>query len=412
MSLESRDDLASELLAATQDEVGETPLFEALEGLLAFCITAAAVGNSEIVSLLLLSSANPNHISHQEMVARFSGREVDPKETEAATSTLSASLQSQVLDHIARTNSPSDSKAEALSPPHGQLEPATGPEDQEPKTDIGPVGDPSEPTGQEDSDHPPSPAGEAESKEPEMQRSGAVPEPTSPGTPRAEREGAAQVGSLTGSTDPARPDQSEEQEVRPPEEQTEVRPDESVKAGSATEPGPKPLSSLHVIEHSPMVAVRSQPWMQSPVIAHLRPGQHVNLGEWDATQQWRRVVSEDGGWLPVWHPTLGCLVTLVGVEAYPLKRDFDRLPGPSVSEVWEELYSNGCLNVPPPEHTETGGGGVGGTMAAKALMEVMTMGRAQTSEGEMALASLDPKTVEHVMKAALQHLRNIGRPLD
>ena len=126
-------------------------------------------------------------------VARFSGREVDPKETEAATSTLSASLQSQVLDHIARTNSPSDSKAEALSPPHGQLEPATGPEDQEPKTDIGPVGDPSEPTGQEDSDHPPSPAGEAESKEPEMQRSGAVPEPTSPGTPRAEREGAAQA---------------------------------------------------------------------------------------------------------------------------------------------------------------------------------------------------------------------------
>ncbi|OLP81650.1 Mitochondrial uncoupling protein 5 [Symbiodinium microadriaticum] len=397
MSLESRDDLASELLAATQDEVGETPLFEALEGLLAFCITAAAVGNSEIVSLLLLSSANPNHISHQEMVARFSGREVDPKETEAATSTLSASLQSQVLDHIARTNSPSDSKAEALSPPHGQLEPATGPEDQEPKTDIGPVGDPSEPTGQEDSDHPPSPAGEAESKEPEMQRSGAVPEPTSPGTPRAEREGAAQVGSLTGSTDPARPDQSEEQEVRPPEEQTEVRPDESVKAGSATEPGPKPLSSLHVIEHSPMVAVRSQPWMQSPVIAHLRPGQHVNLGEWDATQQWRRVVSEDGGWLPVWHPTLGCLVTLVGVEAYPLKRDFDRLPGPSVSEVWEELYSNGCLNVPPPEHTETGGGGVGGTMAAKALMEVMTMGRAQTSEGEMALARLSAR-IEPVIK--------------
>ena len=31
---------------------------------------AAAVGNSEIVSLLLLSSANPNHTSQHDMVAR------------------------------------------------------------------------------------------------------------------------------------------------------------------------------------------------------------------------------------------------------------------------------------------------------------------------------------------------------
>ncbi|CAE7247020.1 PUMP5 [Symbiodinium sp. CCMP2592] len=375
-----------------QDEVGETPLFEAFEGLREFC--AAAVGNSEIVSLLLLNSANPNHISHQEMVARFSGREVDPKEREAAISTLSASLQSQVLDHIARSQPPSDSRSDALSPTE-----RTTPEDEQESKPQG--ADSSEPKRREASEDPPSTGGEAEAEEvsgPKAAESAAaVPEPTSPSTPRAQREEAEQVGNAMDSTDPALPDQSAEQEPPPPEEKPEARLDESVKSGSA-EPAPKPLSSLHVIEHSPMVAVRSQPWMQSPVIAHLRPGQHVNLGEWDATQQWRRVVSEDGGWLPVWHPTLGCLVTLVGVEAYPLKRDFDRLPGPSVSEVWEELYSNGCLNVPPPERIETGAGGPGGTMAAQALMEVMTMGRAQTPEGEKALASLDPKTVEHVIK--------------
>ena len=216
-----------------------------------------------------------------------------------------------------------------------------------------------------------------------------------------------------------------------PEASPEAVPKEArSEARSEAEPQvPGPLSSPHVVEHSPLVAIRSQPWMQSAVVSHVRPGQQVDLGEWDATQQWRRVMrvrpcgggeesqeSQEGslGWMPVWHPTLGCLVRLIGVDAQPLKRDFERLPGlpgPSVSEVWEELYSNGCLNVPPPETTEGGTGGTGGTLAAKALMEVMTMGRAQTPEGEMALASLDPATVEHVMKAALQHLRDIGRPL-
>ena len=222
--------------------------------------------------------------------------------------------------------------------------------------------------------------------------------------------------------EPSKPDEVlNEADPKVPDGETPSKPAEGPEEDLSKEPGseePVQRSSPHVIEHSPLVAVRSQPWMQSAVIGHLRPGQKVNLGEWDATQQWRRIVSiemEPGsnqaaqeGWLPVWHPTLGSLVRLTGAEAFPPKRDFDRqLPGPSVAEVWQELYSNGCLDIPPPERTESGG-----TLAAKALMEVMTLGRAQTPEGEMALASLDPATVEHVMKAAIQHLRDIGRPLD
>ena len=123
--------------------------------------------------------------------ARFSGREVDPKETEAAISTLSASLQSQVLDHTARSHSPSDSRSDALSPTE-----RVAPEDEQESKPEG--ADSLEPKRQEDSEDPPSTGGEAEvSEEPEMlkaaESAAAMPEPTSPSTPRVQREEAEQA---------------------------------------------------------------------------------------------------------------------------------------------------------------------------------------------------------------------------
>ena len=71
----------------------------------------------------------------------------------------------------------------------------------------------------------------------------------------------------------------------------------------------------------------------------------------------------------------------------------------SVQEVWRQLYEGGILNIPPPN------GHNASSVASQALVEAATTGRAQTIQGEKALASLDVATVEYVMTAALQHLQ-------
>ena len=143
--------------------------------------------------------------------------------------------------------------------------------------------------------------------------------------------------------------------------------------------------------------------MRSSVLRHLRPGDRVLLGEWDATGQWRRVCGEDA-WMPVKHPTLGSLTKVEGEDHFmrgswgSLSED-EPQKGLTVQEAWRQLYEGGLLNIPPPN------GSNAPSIAGQALAEAAMTGKASTAEGEKALASLDLATVEYVMTAALQHLR-------
>lgn len=160
------------------------------------------------------------------------------------------------------------------------------------------------------------------------------------------------------------------------------------------------VGTPHVVLHSPMIAVRREPCTRSVVLRYMRPGEKIALAEWDATHQWRRAFGEDA-WVPVRHPTLGTL-------ARPEGSGKDQMNGThgkggdmnaSVQEVWRQLYEGGILNIPPPN------GHNASSVASQALVEAATTGRAQTIQGEKALASLDVATVEYVMTAALQHLQ-------
>ncbi|CAJ1337092.1 unnamed protein product [Effrenium voratum] len=156
----------------------------------------------------------------------------------------------------------------------------------------------------------------------------------------------------------------------------------------------------HVVLHSPLVALRQRPCFRSPKLRSLRPGEEVLLAEWDATRVWRRLAQEEA-WVPVKHPSLGCLLRPeAGGNSVP---EMAPVPLPalqmSVAEAWRQLYEGGVLNIPPPKDTPSSP-----SLAAQALMEAATMGRAATPEGEKALAALDVATVEYVMSAALRHL--------
>lgn len=164
------------------------------------------------------------------------------------------------------------------------------------------------------------------------------------------------------------------------------------------------LSASHVVLHSPMIAVRREPCMRSAVLRYLRPGDRIDLAEWDDSQQWRRVPGEDA-WVPVRHPTLGVLARAEGKDHFamgPMGAAMALQNGKggqlSVKEAWRQLYEGGVLNIPPPDGNNVA------SIAGQALAEAATTGRAQTMQGEKALASLDMATVEYVMTAALQHL--------
>ena len=164
--------------------------------------------------------------------------------------------------------------------------------------------------------------------------------------------------------------------------------------------GTEDVGTPHVVIHSPMIAVRREPCTRSVVLRYLRPGEKIVLAEWDVTHQWRRAFGEDA-WVPVRHPTLGTLARPEGAQGK------DQMNGThgggdmnaSVQEVWRQLYEGGILNIPPPN------GHNASSVASQALVEAATTGRAQTIQGEKALASLDVATVEYVMTAALQHLQ-------
>ncbi len=151
----------------------------------------------------------------------------------------------------------------------------------------------------------------------------------------------------------------------------------------------------HIVLHSPVVALRCEPCMRSVVLRHLRPGDRINLGDWDATRQWRKVYGE-AAWMPVRHPTLGTLARAEREEGSELAGN---LAGPSLSvqEAWKQLYEGGILTIPPPNGCNES------SIAGEALLEA-AMGGKPTAQGEKALASLDLNTVEYVMKAALQQL--------
>ncbi|CAJ1393764.1 unnamed protein product [Effrenium voratum] len=177
----------------------------------------------------------------------------------------------------------------------------------------------------------------------------------------------------------------------------------STPASSSAMPGTtKASGARHVVLHSPLVALRQRPCFRSPKLRSLRPGEEVLLAEWDATRVWRRLAQEEA-WVPVKHPSLGCLLRPeAGGNSVP---EMAPVPLPalqmSVAEAWRQLYEGGVLNIPPPKDTASPSSP---SLAAQALMEAATMGRAATPEGEKALAALDVATVEYVMSAALRHL--------
>ena len=144
---------------------------------------------------------------------------------------------------------------------------------------------------------------------------------------------------------------------------------------------------LHVVLHRPLVALRQEPSLRSPVVRYVRHGAHVRLGDWDSTQQWRMVQGEQA-WMPLRHPTLGPLVRELGVKE----------PEMTVQEAWRQLYEAGVLNMPPPE-------GMNEAMAASQALADAACGLPCSAEGEKALAHLDVETVKYVMTAALEHLR-------
>ena len=147
------------------------------------------------------------------------------------------------------------------------------------------------------------------------------------------------------------------------------------------------VEGLHVVLHSPLVALRREPSLRSPVARYVRCGAQLRLGDCDATQQWRRVQGEEA-WMPLRHPTLGPLVKQLGEEE----------PEMTVQEAWRQLYEAGVLNMPPPEQMNEA------MVASKALVQA-AQGLPATEEGEKALAQLDVETVRYVMTAALEHLK-------
>ena len=150
------------------------------------------------------------------------------------------------------------------------------------------------------------------------------------------------------------------------------------------------VGTAHVVLHSPMIAVRKEPCTRAVVVKYLRPGEKILLAEWDASHQWRRMADSDA-WVPVRHPSLGVLCKAEGSEENDGKM--------SVTEAWRQLYEGGILNIPPPDGRNVS------SITSQALVEAATTGKAQTIQGEKALASLDMATVEYVMTAALQHLQ-------
>jgi len=378
------------------DELGETPIFE-----------ATAVGHTNIVALLLMSRADPEYRSSQGMVARqmalehtallldlCSGKRIDAAAWEEGMAALSAPLR---------------------APFARQFQGA--PTMEEPSQDA----DPAQPTSNMD-------AAETEAakmetgrdKEDETPAAREV-EPLVDGTNFPDQrdsevaeqiDHATQEGNLVSQCDTSEPldgsnvcksgsiyDAFKTSDSTAPVEDPPNQADPTMAVCEESEGG-----IPHIVLHSPVVALRCEPCMRSVVVRHLRPGDRINLGDWDATRQWRKIYGE-AAWMPVRHPTLGTLARAEGtredrVDPSPWQpSDRGSNPGPSLSvqDAWKQLYEGGILTIPPPNGCNES------SIAGEALLEA-AMGGKPTAQGEKALASLDLNTVEYVMKAALQQL--------
>ncbi|CAK9074955.1 unnamed protein product [Durusdinium trenchii] len=390
------------------DELGETPIFE-----------ATAVDHVEIVALLLLARADPQHQSLQGMVARqmaleataslldlFSGKTT---ETEEAVARLPRPLQLEVAKHFAKPSEQAD-HAEPVQQPEPKEFEATQEHAQydfaeEPRTTGAEEGrslrrheisETSEPKRQD-------PAAD----EPKEPRSSEVDEANERRHNLEADKPARSAAEATRHQHDAEPKMNAQNQDRASEhkdlkEQRDFVADSS-EGGAGAAPG---SGCIHVVLHSPLVALRREPCMRSTVLRHARPGDRVALADWDATGQWRRVAGEDG-WMPVKHPSLGWLVK-AEAEDHFVRGSWSSMSSLcedvepkkiTVQEAWRQLYEGGILNIPPPN------GSNAPSIAGQALAEAAMTGRAQTAEGEKALASLDIPTLEYVMASALQHLR-------
>lgn len=379
------------------DELGETPIFE-----------ATAVGHANIVALLLMSRADPEYRSPQGMVARqmalepaallldlCSGRRSDSASWEEGLAHLSGPLRAPFARQF-QVKKDEDPNADPSEDQHPFVQHENLP---------GSPGSPGEPAvfdgkyQEEEVD--------GSSSDPKMEDSLKIQEPAGLEASEPVNEGA---------TGPAVERDAEQQDVDPGQLDNELletptdpssEVQESQKAAEEAPEDEFPANGTdvdvgtpHVVLHSPMIAVRREPCTRSVVLRYLRPGEKIALAEWDATHQWRRAFGEDA-WVPVRHPTLGTLARPEGSQA---KDHMNGTRGSgdlnaSVQEVWRQLYEGGILNIPPPN------GHNASSVASQALVEAATTGRAQTIQGEKALASLDVATVEYVMTAALQHLQ-------
>lgn len=377
------------------DELGETPIFE-----------ATAVGHANIVALLLMSRADPDYRSPQGMVARqmalepaallldlCSGRRSDAASWDEGLAHLSGPLRAPFARQFQKTGE----------------EPNADGEDQDPFVQHENLpGSPGSPES-------PGPAVFEDGKQEEVD--GSSFDPKMEDSPKSQQPGLEPLEPVNeGATVPAAERDVERQEVDSRQldnELLESPADPSAaaqKIQEAKDEAPEDefpangtdvdVGTPHVVLHSPMIAVRREPCTRSVVLRYMRPGEKIALAEWDATHQWRRAFGEDA-WVPVRHPTLGTL-------ARPEGSGKDQMNGThgkggdmnaSVQEVWRQLYEGGILNIPPPN------GHNASSVASQALVEAATTGRAQTIQGEKALASLDVATVEYVMTAALQHLQ-------
>eukprot|EP00438_Fugacium_kawagutii_P024559 Skav223339 [mRNA] locus=scaffold200:265029:269553:+ [translate_table: standard] len=381
------------------DELGETPIFEA---------PATAGGDANIVALLLMSRADPEYRSSQGMVARqmaldstallldlclgkFQGKlcfeagvamggvqpevvkSTEEEEKEACHPGEEASEDRPLHPEICETFSPSSQgEVGGKEKEHQETTPMLSEDPQEP----GDLPDPLEGFKPVE-----------ESVEKQLVSESHL-------EPQLNHEDSEAVGQH----DLLEPDGQTSGDLGDltPQEEVEGDPVKSVDSDVASA-----LSASHVVLHSPMIAVRRKPCMRSPVLRYLRPGDRIDLAEWDESQQWRRVPGEDA-WVPVRHPTLGVLARAEGKDhfaaAMGAAMGLNGKGGLTVKEAWRQLYEGGILNIPPPDGDNVA------SVAGQALAEAATTGRAQTMQGEKALASLDLATVEYVMTAALQHL--------
>jgi len=181
----------------------------------------------------------------------------------------------------------------------------------------------------------------------------------------------------------------------------------SLVAEPAAEPAPRSEGprELYEVLRGPIVAMRKSPSDLGEVEARFHLGDVVELGELDASGDWRRVISivhgvgagtrPAEGWVPMAHPVFGVLLGLHQRDA----RDADRrLPAlAAFAEVRRRMQPEG-------QATENRGH----RPATQALLELFRHGRVCNPEHQRALSKLDPRTVRCVLAASLQHLRDSG----